>query len=272
VPTVEPSRGGRTRRAMAARERIGPPVATYLLLAGLIVTWEVLARRSLVATLFFPPPSLWLGTGLEMLRSGMLVGDIVATGRPLTQGLLGGAALGYTMGAALGSSRRWYETLNPFVAFVHPLPKITLYPLLLIVLGLGDAPRIAVITIAAFFPIFVTTVLGVRGVDPTLLEVAKSLRASRILVIKRIILPASIPASLAGLRLSFNSALTSAIALEFVSSGDGLGSRLWTSWQNLRTDRLLVAMTAIALIGYFSNVALQALQTRLTPWASEDSP
>jgi ABC-type nitrate/sulfonate/bicarbonate transport system permease component len=242
------------------------PWQSVVLLIAAITAWEVSADRTLVNTLFFPPPSAWLEAGTEMLRIGMLRGDLVATSARLGQGLLMGATTGYVFGLGLGASPKAYGILNPFIAFVHPLPKIALYPLLLILLGLGERPKVAVIAIAAFFPIFVTTVLGVRQIDPSYLDVARSHRASRSLTARRVIVPASIPAAIAGLRLSFNSSLTSSIALELVSAGDGLGARIWISWQNLRTDRLFVALTCIASLGFLSNLALQTLQRRLTPW------
>jgi NitT/TauT family transport system permease protein len=250
----------------ADRSRVVPPWQSVVLLTVAIAAWEVSADRTLVSTLFFPPPSAWLAAGIEMLGNGMLRADVVATGSRLGRGLLMGVSVGYVLGLGLGASRRAYEILNPFIAFVHPLPKIALYPLLLILLGLGERPKVAVIAIAAFFPIFVTTVLGVRQIDPSYVDVARSHRASRSLTVRRVIIPASIPAAIAGLRLSFNSSLTSAIALELVSSGNGLGARIWISWQNLRTDRLFVALTCIAFLGFLSNLALQALQRRVTPW------
>lgn len=246
--------------------RIGSRPATVLILAVLIAVWEFTAARSSIGQMFFPPPSAWVGTGREMLTSGMLVADLGATGSRLARGLLLGTSLGYLVGIALGGSRYWRAVLDPLIALLHPLPKITLYPLLLIALGLGERPKVAVISIAAFFPIFVTTLVAVRSIDPGLREVVRGFRASHVLTLRRLVIPASVGASVAGLRLSFNSALTSAIALEFVSVGDGLGARIWVSWQSLRTDRLLVTMTVIALIGSLTNAGLQWTQSRLSPW------
>jgi ABC-type nitrate/sulfonate/bicarbonate transport system permease component len=243
-----------------------PRYLTVAILAVLMTNWELAAARSMIGMMFFPPPSVWIGTGFEMVADGTLTADIRATGGRLVRGLVIGASLGYLLGVTFGVSRFWHAAIDPFVAFIHPLPKITLYPLLLIVLGLGERPKIAVISIAAFFPILVTTVLGVRAVDLTLHEIVRSFGASRRLMLRRLVVPASIAAAITGLRLSFNSALTSAIALEFVSFGNGLGARIWTSWQNLRTDRLLVAMTTVALLGFLANSALRRLHARLAPW------
>jgi NitT/TauT family transport system permease protein len=237
-----------------------------LLLIALVAVWEGLAARGLIDVLFFPPPSDWFAALAEMAGSGVLGADVSATASRLVRGLGLGVTFGYASGLMLGRSARAYRIFNPFVTFLHPLPKIALFPLLLLLLGLGERPKIAVVAIAAFFPIFINTVLGVREVDTDLVEVAASYGASGRLILRRVIIPGSLPAVMSGLRLSFNSALTSAIALELVSSGNGLGARIWISWQNLRTDRLFAVITVVALIGFTSNLMLQLLHRRLAPW------
>lgn len=270
MPPTDARAGAAARTVRALRRPLGMRWETLAILAVLVLAWECSSGRSVVERLFFPPPSSWVRAIAEMARDGSLIVDLRATTGRLLRGLVPGLVLGYGVGLLLGTSRRAFEVLDPFVAFLHPLPKIALYPLLLLLLGLGERPKSAIIAIAVFFPMFVNTVLGVREIDRGLLDVARSHRASAGLVLRRVVLPGSVPAAMAGLRLAANTALTAAIALEFLTAGDGLGSRIWDSWQNLRADRLFAALLLIALLGHALNVMVKRLDAWLVPWRPID--
>lgn len=266
MPRTERSSGIGDRILRPLRRPFGLRWETIAIVAAAVIAWELSSGRDLVDRLFFPPPSAWFVALLEMVRDGSLAADVRATLSRLLRGLVPGLVLGYGLGILLGWSRRAHDVLDPFVAFLHPLPKIALFPLLLLVLGVGERPKSAIIAITVFFPMFVNTVLGVREIDPGLIDVARSHRASTALVLRRIVLPASVPAALAGLRLAVNTALTVAIALELLTAGEGLGARIWKSWQNLRADRLFAALLVVALLGHATNVLVKRLDRRLVPW------
>ena len=251
-----------------SRRPLGLRWETLAILAAVVVTWELSSGDAIADRLFFPPPSSWFVALAEMARDGTLGRDVAATSVRFLRGIIPGLVLGYGSGLLLGWSRRAHDILDPFIAFLHPLPKLALFPLLLLVLGVGERPKSAIIAITVFFPMFVNTMLGVRGIDPALLDVARSHRASRRLLLRRVVLPGSMPSAIAGLRLAVNTALTVAIALELLTAGDGLGSRIWTSWQNLRADRLYAALLVVALLGHASNLAIRGLEERLAPWRS----
>lgn len=248
---------------LTARRRLRPQ--SLLLACVLLVGWEVAADRGLLRVLFFPPPSSWFRALSELWSTGSLQADLLATSLRFSVGMSLGVAAGWSLGLALGLAPRAYEIIDPLVAVAHPLPKLSLYPLLLLLLGFGEAPKIVVIAIATFFPMFVNTVLGVREVDVGLLEVLRSFRARRLLQIRRLVIPSSIPFVLAGLRLALNTGLTVTVAVELISAGDGLGSRIWFSWQNLRTEQLYAILTVIAAVGFVLNESLERLGRLLTP-------
>ena len=266
MPLTDPVMTARRALGGAARRPLGLRWETLLILVVAVGAWEATAGGSLTERLFFPPPSSWLVALVGMVRDGTLADDLGATLVRLLRGLVPGLLLGYGLGLLLGWSRRAHDVLDPFVAFLHPLPKIALFPLLLLVLGVGERPKAAIIGITVFFPMFVNTVLGVRGIDPALLDVARSHRASAALILRRVVLPGSVPAAVAGLRLAVNTALTVAIALELLSPGTGLGTRIWNSWQTLRADRLFAALLVVALLGHASNLLIRRLEERLVPW------
>ena len=246
----------------------GIRATTLAIVATVLLAWELAAARDLIATLFFPPPSAWLSELVELWRDGALPVDLLATLRRFGTGMGVGVLGGWVVGVILGVAPRAYRVLDPIVAVVHPLPKLTLYPLLLLVLGFGEAPKVAVIAVTTFFPMFVSTVSGVREVDSGLREVVQSFRAGRLLILRRVVLPSSVPFVLAGLRLALNTGLTVTVAVELITAGDGLGSRVWLSWQTLRTEQLYAVLLVVAGLGVAMNEGLERLGRRIAPWRS----
>jgi len=239
---------------------------TFAIVAAVLLAWEVAAARDMLPTLFFPPPSAWVRELAELWRGGTLPVDLVATLRRFGTGMGVGVLGGWLVGLGLGIAPRAYRVLDPIIAVVHPLPKLTLYPLLLLILGFGETPKVAVIAVATFFPMFVSTVSGVREVDPGLREVVRSFRAGRLLVLRRVVLPSSVPFVLAGLRLALNTGLTVTVAVELITAGDGLGSRIWLSWQTLRTEQLYAVLLVVAAFGFTMNEVVEKVGRRLAPW------
>jgi ABC-type nitrate/sulfonate/bicarbonate transport system permease component len=251
---------------LAHERRRGLPIPSLILVAGALLAWELLALRGAVRVLFFPPPSAWATALRAMWESGVLLSDAAVTGRRFALGMGLGVLGGWLTGLALGLSRGAYAVLDPIIAILHPLPKVALYPLLLLLLGFGETPKVAVIAISAFFPMFVSTALGVRNVEAGHLEVARSFRAPRIMLLRRVVVPSSIPYVLAGLRLALNGGLTVTVAIELLTAGDGFGTRIWLAWQTLRTDQLYAVLVVLATCGLILNEALERLARRLEPW------
>jgi ABC-type nitrate/sulfonate/bicarbonate transport system permease component len=239
---------------------------TTILVVSCLLIWEIREAGGPGGIQFFPPPSAWLRALRDLWGSGTLPTDLLATARRFGLGMGTGALGGWLAGIVLGSAPRARIVLDPVIALFHPLPKISLYPLLLLLLGFGEAPKVAVVAIATFFPMFVNTLQGVREVDLTLLEVARSFRAGRILILKRVVLPGSVPFVLAGLRLAMNTGLTVTVAIELITAGDGLGSRIWMAWQTLRIEQLYATLLVIAAFGLVVNTSLEALARWLAPW------
>jgi ABC-type nitrate/sulfonate/bicarbonate transport system permease component len=109
----------------------------------------------------------------------------------------------------------------------------------------------------------------VREVGSEYLDVARSYGARRSLVLRRVVLPGSLPAVVSGARLGFNTALVVTIAIELISAGDGLGARVWSSWQQFRADRLFATLAVIAVLGLVGSWLLEALERRAAPWRDQ---
>jgi NitT/TauT family transport system permease protein len=246
-------------------ERWLPPI---ILLTGLLA-WEVGARAGIISTLFFPAPTIIARSLMEMIASGELLVDLRSTVSRLCLGLGIGGGLGLLLGLLMGWSRRLRVVVDPFVAAVHPIPKITILPLIMIVLGIGESSKIALVAIATFFPMLINTMAGVKQIRPIHFEVADNYGASQRHIFTHVVLPGSLPLILTGARLALNTALVLTIAVELLTAQEGLGATIWLAWETLRTEELYAVLLVVALLGIGFNWGLQRSTRRLVPWGVE---
>ncbi len=237
-----------------------------VLVAIMLLLWEVAAGLGWISTLLFPPPSQVVRTLVGGLAGGRLLGDVLLTLGRVVPGLLLGAVPGALIGLGMGRSSSLRRALDPFVAALHPVPKLALLPLVMVLIGFGESAKILTIALAAFFPMLINAMEGVRQLNPIYFEVAHSFGARRRDVVRRILLPGSLPMLFAGLRLAGNNALLFGIAIEMIASTNGLGGSLWLSWQVMRVDLLYATLVLVALLGIGFNTGLSWTARRLVPW------
>ena len=231
-----------------------------------LTAWEIAARRGWIAAIFFPPPSLILLTLARMALTLTFWSALGITFVRLSVGVGLGAGAGLLLGWAMGAVPMIRITLNPLVAFLHPLPKLALLPLFLILLGIGEASKIAVVAVTAFFPMLINTLAGVEGIDRTYWEVAANYGARGTVLMRRLIVPGSLPMALVGLRLAVNNGLILTVAVEMLAAQQGLGAQIWLAWQTLRLQELYATLAVISLVGFVSHRSLNILTRRLLPW------
>lgn len=245
------------------------PLAAALVATLILAAWEIAARTGLLASNFVPAPSAVARALGESWRRDGLPSHLVMTLLRVAGGLALGAGAGFLVGLTLGSFHRARRVVDPFVAALHPIPKLALLPLFMLLLGLGEWPKIIVIAAASFFPMLLNTVAGVRQISGVHFDVARVYGASRYQLLTRVILPGSVPMVLTGVRLAANVAFLSTIAVEMVYSQRGLGAMIWLSWQVLRVDLLYATLFVIAVVGVALNSVLQWTARRGAPWLSE---
>lgn len=236
---------------------------------GVLGLWEVMSRLAFVSSAVLPPPTTVIRALYVALTEGDLLSHVgITLGRLVTGVALGGTA-GLLTGLAMGWSRRLRGFADPFVSVVHPVPKLALLPLLMVFFGLGEAPKILVIAATSFFPMVLNAMAGVRQISPVHFDVARSHGASRRQMLRRVVIPGSLPTVLTGVRLATNVALVTTVAVEMIAAQRGLGSQLWLSWQIMRVDLLFATVALIAFLGVLVNRGMRALARRAAPWLSE---
>lgn len=258
-----------TRRPRARWRRGNSAVLPGGLALALLAAWEVLGRAGVIPTFFFPLPSTIARTVWESISDGVMLRHLGTTLMRVVPGLVAGGLAGLLLGLAMGASRTLRRAIDPFIAAAHPMPKITLLPLLMILFGIGEVSKVLVVAIAAFFPMVINTMVGVRQISPLYLEVAESYGASRRKIFTRVMLPGSLPMTLSGVRLSANVAFLITIAIEILTADRGLGALIWLSWEILRVDLLYAALVVTAAVGLAINLGLQRLTDRVVAWQRE---
>jgi NitT/TauT family transport system permease protein len=250
------------------RTRTGRLIAAGLVAAGL-ASWEMLGRGGILPAFFFPAPTSIAAAFWRDLVQGTLVADTRATFVRLAAGLAFGAVPGMAMGLLMGWSPRVRSVLDPIVALVHPIPKLAVLPIVMVIFGLGETSKVVVIALGAFFPMLISAMTGVRQIGTVHFEVAEAYGAGRRQTFSVVVLPGSLPLLFSGLRLAFNVALVFTVAVEFLGAPQGLGKMLWLGWQTMRTEDLYAALAVIAALGIGFNLLLDTAATRLAPWRVE---
>ena len=247
------------------RERL----ITLGLVFGFMLIWEVLARAGLLSSIIFPAPTKIFTSFITNLAKGKFTQDTLISMFRVISGFLVGGGAGLVLGLILGWSRPIRRVLDPIVAALHPIPKFALLPMMLIIFGLGESSRTAMVAISAFFPMLINTVGGVLQINPTHYEVVENYGATKLDIFRKVVLPGSMPFVMSGARLSLKSALTMTIGVEMVFGNNGLGSVLWLAWETMRMTDLYSALLIVSIFGIGITWVLEWSKRFLIPWQQE---
>lgn len=255
--------GGGGGTAPRRRRPVPAPLLNVLsLLAGLAV-WALVAAHGVGG---LPGPAAVGRRAVEMLRDGTLEGDMLASLRRV----LAGFALGTVAAVLLGFLMGWYPLVRalcePYVQFFRTIPPLALIPLAVVLMGIGETPKIFVIFLAAFLSSVVATLQGVVGVDRTLIDAARVLGARDRTVFLRVVIPAAAPFILVGMRIGLGSAWATVVAAELIAAQEGLGFRMQHAETYYDLDTIFVGLVAIGVLGLVMDRLLLLAERRLTRW------
>jgi ABC-type nitrate/sulfonate/bicarbonate transport system permease component len=236
-----------------------PALAVLLGLAA----WELAVRAGALSPLFYPPPSAIARALGGLIESGKLAAGLAASLSRILLGFACGGGAGLLLGLAMGWSHRLRLVLDPLVAAAHPVPRLALLPLILLIFGIGETSRILVVSLSCLFPMLINAMTAVRQIEPLYFEVARNFGAGRWQVLGHVLLPASLPGVMAGSRLALIAALRTTLGIELITSDAGLGHLIWQSWERFNTADLYAALAVTAALGILMNVGLK----RLVAWA-----
>jgi sulfonate transport system permease protein len=249
-----------------ARRRRLPSFVPWILPLILLGLWQASLTFGFVKPYQLTPPLGVLESAGDLWRRGLLQQDIIATVVRVFVGFAAGAGLGVLLGTITGLSPRIFAAVEPTLQAVRSVPTLAWAPLLLLWLGIDETPKIALVAIGSFFPVYVNLVAGVNSVDRKLVEVGRMYNLTRLQIARRVILPASMPNLFTGLRLGLSQAWLFVVVAEFFAGSKGLGFRLTDSMQSTRVDQLLVALLCLAVLGKIADTVLVAIERRALTW------
>jgi len=237
------------------------------LLVALLAVWAGLSAGGVLDNFFFPPPQKVAGTLLQMATSGELAAALLATLGRVFFGFALGASVGVAAGLLMGGSAFLHTLFDPWVSALYPLPKIALFPVLVLFLGVGEQSKVVIIALAVLFlTLNQHQCRGCKAFPRFISMLHATCGAGRWQVFRRVILPGSLPAIFAGLRLALGMALLMAVAVELVTARQGLGALLWVSWETMRTDKLYATLLVVSVVGWSLNAGLARLEVWAIPW------
>lgn len=261
VPIEAVSAEGRTRR-----EGLYASALSWLLPAFIFLIWELAARRGLISPQVMPAPSRVFQTGYELLASGELLVHLSASMMRAAIGFVIGGLLGFGLGVVTGFSPLAHALLDRSIQMLRAIPFLALLPLVIIWFGVDEGGKIFLVSLAVLFPIYINTVLGIRQIDPKLLELAKVTGLSRPEIVRRIILPGAMPSVLTGVRYSLASAWLALVIAETLATTKGIGFLAMDAREFLQTDVILLTILTYAVIGVMADVLARVLENRLLGW------
>jgi ABC-type nitrate/sulfonate/bicarbonate transport system permease component len=242
----------------------------WLTLVLVLAAWETATAFGWLSRLFFSSPLVIAQTLWVMVSDAVFAEQLAATLLRTAVGVTLGATAGLLTAWLIGASRLVSTLAEPFIAALHPLPKLALFPLLLVIFGIGETSKVMLIAITAFFPLLITTLAGIGQIERSLWMMSANFGAHGAALVRYLLIPASLPNALAGLKLALNSGLVVTTAIEMLSANRGLGTLIWLAWQTFRTEELYAVLVVIGAIGVIGNALLDRAAQRLTPWLAAD--
>jgi sulfonate transport system permease protein len=251
----------------AGGRMIGRPAFLGLLLpVGLASVWELAARAGWMEARLLPPPSTVATTLQDLYATGDLLGHVAATLSRVAAGFALGLVLATALGALTGFSTRARQVLDPTAQALRAIPSIAWVPLFILWFGIFEASKIALIATGAFFPIYLALMTGIQGVDRKLVEVGRVYQLGPLALIRRILVPAALPAWLTGTRGGLGLAWMFVIAAELMGAAEGLGYLLLDGQMTGNAAQILGALVLFALFGKAADGLLVFLTRRLVSW------
>jgi len=256
-----------TGDALAARKRR----LILIRICAIIVTfgaWEVFGRQ--INPLFMSYPSKIVMGAVTLLQGGVLQAAALESFRTLALGYTGGALFGVAVGLLIGRYREVEAALDWLINALYATPLVALIPLVILWFGLGFTAKLFIVFLFTLFPVLINTSIGVKNVSRSLIDVGVAFVANERQIFSKIILPASLPYIMAGLRLGIGRAIIGMVTAEFFTAISGLGGLVVKYGNNFRTDEMLVPVLILMALGVLLTGALQRAESLIAPWKTND--
>ena len=268
LPYREPRVRERPMRERTARPaaRRNIPFLGLIVPAVLLATWEALGRTGIAAPNLLPPPSAVALSIFALAQSGELFGHIAATFMRVGAGFAAGTLAATALGALTGYSQTYRRLLDPLIQGLRSVPSLAWVPLFVLWLGIFETSKIALVAAGVFFPVYLNLMSGILSVDRKLVEVGRMYRLEGLALVRRVLVPATLPSYVVGLRAGLGLGWMFVLAAEFMGASEGLGFLLIDGQMTGRPAAIIGGLVLFALFGKLSDAALERATRPLLAW------
>jgi sulfonate transport system permease protein len=232
----------------------------------LLAIWQAGSWLGVIPEQKIASPLQILATGKRLVLDGTLGSETLVSVQRVALGFAIGAVVGVVLAVVAGLSRIGEDAVDPPMQMLRTLPHFGLIPLLIVWLGIGEMPKIALIALGVVFPLYLNTFAGIRSIDRKFLEAAKTLHLNRRQRLRHVVIPGAVPQALVGLRQSLGVAWLSLIVAETVSASSGLGYMINHAREFLQTDVIVVGLAVYSILGLLTDSVVRFLERRALSW------
>ena len=219
----------------------------------IILLWQLVTYLNIWNKYILPSPSRVLETYIKMIHDGSIFKHVLVSMRRILIGFVISVSIGIPLGIVFGINDRIYQYFKPLLNFLRNTPPLALIPMLILWFGIGEKSKIIIIVLASFFPIFTSTLKGIRNCDPKLIEVGKAFKLSKNRIIFKIIIPNAVLDIALGLKLALGYSFRAIIGAELIAASSGLGYLISDGKEMSRTDVVIVGIITIGILGILTD-------------------
>ena len=228
-----------------------------------LAIWQVVSMMGITNPILMPSPANIFSTALDMLNSGELAGHLQISFLRVIQGFIIASVLALALASAMGLFTRVYSLLNITIQLLRPIPPIAWIPLAILWFGIEEGSKVFIIVLGSFFPIFTNVLGGIRQTEYKFVELARVLQVPQKKFIMQVVIPATLPYIVTGLRTGLGYAWMCVVAAELSAGMQGIGYMLTDARAMIQTDKIIVGMLAIGIIGKIMDSLLLVLEKRI---------
>ena len=251
--------------------RFGKKLQRGVLPLAILAIWVTGSQLGLWNRFLIPSPLEVAQVFIRLLSTGELTRHVLVSLGRVGAGFVMAFCLAFPLAALLGVQRKYFEWAGPTLEFIRHIPPLAAIPMLILWFGIGEAPKILVVILATFFPIFLNTLHGIMQCDERLIEVGKSFQLNRWNIFRRIILPAALPSLLVGMRLGLGYSWRAIVGAELIAASSGIGYMILDAEQLSRPDVVILGMLIIGIVGSFVDWVFFRLAKNVTPWTEKEA-
>ncbi len=250
-------------------EYVKKAITKVLAISLFLFLWEIIPRLSLVDRMYLPPFSEVIAAFIKLVFSGDLFIHIGSSLKRSVTGLFIAVIIAIPLGIFIGWFKKFEKIIDPLLQVFRNTSTLALFPVFILVFGLGELSKVAIILWGTLWPTLLNTISGVKSVDPLLIKSAKSMGASNFVLFRKVVLPAAVPSIITGFRLSAATSILVLVAAEMLGANSGLGFLIFYSEQKYDIAEMYSGILMISVLGVMINYLIVALERRLLVWKEQ---